>query len=375
MLVVSHQTALWLMISPAVSRSIRRRIRDRLGLSEYLPIEQINDVAASRAHEPTPRLEALTARQALELLDEDRALDLSPEKLQTVHYLVPRGASRRWKEGAKAHQWGGVLPQGSIIQVTKKLGVCSPEFCFLQMAATLNCAQLAQLGMALCGEYYPANTSRGFLDCPILTTPQRILDFLVRFAKSRGSRGGQGIRGFARAKRVARYLVAGARSPLEGSSVILMHVPRSMGGYGFATPALNASVRLSHEAARIFGRASIRPDIRFSRHHLSIECLGKAYHKHPDRDISRELTLRHDGDKVILFAYEQLVCQPQRTELMKTIARYIGKRIREMPPRFASRRAKLLEELFPSGGRKGIDGAQRYPKPVWALPAALATAA
>lgn len=374
MLVVSHQAALWLMISPAVNQRARRRIRESLALDDYRPVEQIKDTGRSTPREHAPELRPITTLRALELW-EGNSTGVSIEMLGTLHFLVPRGTSRRQREGARTHQWSGRLPAGSTIEVAKGISICTPEFCFLQMAATLDCAQLAQLGMALCGAYYPASTQRGFLDCPALTTPERILDFLSRLAKSQHKRGCQGLHGFARATRVARYLVGAARSPLEGSTVIALHFPRSMGGYGFTKPVLNAPVRLSSEAACIFGRTPLRPDIRFAEQHLSVECLGKAYHKHPDRDIRRELALRHDGDKVILLGYEQMASPPQREEALREIAQGVGKRIRALPSRFANRQAELLGTLFPTSARMNPDGSRSYAKPPWALPARLASAA
>lgn len=368
MLVLSHQTALWLLTSPLVNYQIRNDIADQLQLNDYTPLEKEADLTHAKTGGQPPSLKAITPRRAIAFWSVHNRTGVALAQLGTLHFLVPKGSSRRPADGARAHQWSGPLPPNSLIRLTNDLWVCSPEFCFLQMAGQLSDASLALLGMALCGTYFPADCEKGFVDCRAVTTPERIQSFLENTARTRGPRGCQGLRGFARAMRVARRLLKGARSPLEASTVTLMHFPRSRGGYGIGGMALNANLPLSAEASRIFGRPSIRPDIRFPAARLSIECLGKPYHKHPERDIRRELALKHDGDNVVLLTHEQLVKAPQRTEVMHTVARAVHKRVRPLPSRFSPRRTQLLRELFPRPSTRDASGNWKYEQPPWALP-------
>ena len=290
-------------------------------------------------------------------------LGISEIELGRIDLIVRRGTSRKSTSRVRYHSWSGSMPRGAFLRVADGLYLSTPEFCFLQLAGSLPMTDLLLMGMTLCGSYFPADTERGFVDGSPTTNVEKLTTFLANAKRCKG---------IDRARSAAARLVDGARSPMESSLLLVLTLPRTMGGFGLAKPTLNGSVRLSDGARAIFGYPILRPDLLFPEAMLVIEYLGRAFHKDPERDIRRELALRHDGFDVQFVSIGQIMDSRQLYEIVKRVASATGKKMRPASAAIVAKRFALIDRLIPK--RENIlDGeCLRYERTWWALPKCLA---
>lgn len=341
-LFISHASALRMLMSPRLSSLVRyARLAD--------------DDAIALESEPSAIDESVSRLCVL--------LGISEIELGRIDLIVRRGTSRKSTSRVRYHSWSGSMPRGAFLRVADGLYLSTPEFCFLQLAGSLPMTDLLLLGMALCGSYFPADTERGFVDGSPTTSVSKLTAFLADAKRCKG---------VDRARSATAHLVDGARSPMESSLLLVLTLPRTMGGFGLAKPTLNGMVRLSDGARAIFGYPILRPDLLFPGALLIIEYLGRAFHKDPERDIRRELALRHDGFDVQFVSIGQIMDSRQLYEIVKRVASATGKKMRPASAAIVAKRIALIDRLIPKR-ENVLDGeCLRYERTWWALPRCLA---
>lgn len=156
--------------------------------------------------------------------------------------LVSSRSGRGGCELVKTHLCTSALPAGSFVPMGIRghdLWVTSPELTFLQLAADLDTAAAAYVGMALCSCFridafdVSGVVRRDPPDAP-LTSVARIASYLQRAS---------GVRGVARARRALALVRDGALSPPEAGIALSAELRPGLGGFALGEVSLNRAVR------------------------------------------------------------------------------------------------------------------------------------
>lgn len=159
---------------------------------------------------------------------------------EPLHVLVPGGRVANSLEGVARHVRSSALPSGSFLRGGENLLISSPEFCFVQMAASLEFPLLVKLGFELCSLYtVQPNGVVGYWRVLPPTTDTAIKAYLDRCG---------GMRGVVSARKAIRYVATASGSPMETVLACILCLPARMGGYGLPLP------RMNYRIERIRGR-------------------------------------------------------------------------------------------------------------------------
>lgn len=205
---------------------------------------------------------------------------------------------RRSTKRARFHCVQTALPDGALVLVDETtlpdgtslhIALTSPEFCFLQMARSLAWFDLIALGFELCGDYaLVPDAPRGFLPRSSISTPEG----LATFAES-----AHNFTGAKAARKAARQILQGSRSPRETKVCMLAHLPRLQGGMGCKAPLLGQEIEAPDPAARILGTRTFKPDLYWSEYRMAVECSNRAWPSAQER---------LNYDKLVRNAYRML---------------------------------------------------------------------
>lgn len=164
--------------------------------------------------------------------------------------LVPSREKRPRSLYLRPHMWSSRLPHGSLRRIDDDILICSPEFVYLQLAATLDVVELARIGNELCGSY-SLSYGEGFSERIPLTSKKRLADFVNRSKE---------LRGYRRAKRCLRWIADGSASPQETNILLAMCLPQKLGGYALPLPILNKEVRVGKRLSPYVKGNIYKPD-------------------------------------------------------------------------------------------------------------------
>lgn len=212
--------------------------------------------------------------------------------------LTDNRNERRSTKRARFHCVQTALPDGALVLVDETtlpdgtslhIALTSPEFCFLQMARSLAWFDLIALGFELCGGYALApDAPRGFLPRSSISTPED----LAAFAES-----ARNFTGAKAARKAARQILQGSRSPKETKVCMLAHLPRLQGGMGCKAPLLGQEIDAPGPAARILGTRTFKPDLYWPEHRAVIEYSNRTWPSAQER---------LNYDKLVRNAYRML---------------------------------------------------------------------
>lgn len=160
-----------------------------------------------------------------------------------LEVLVSRRLGRRSSRGVVSHLCTSRLPAGSFVCLRMRaldVWVTSPELTFLQLAAELDVARAAYVGMALCSRFRideldASGVVRRELGDSPLTTVSRVRGYLDRAA---------GVRGVGRARRALEHVRDGALSPPEAGIALAAGLPPLLGGHSLGDVFLNQAIRV-----------------------------------------------------------------------------------------------------------------------------------
>lgn len=168
-----------------------------------------------------------------------------------VHVATLRRPGIASSRALRLHHCAGKMPRGSLLRVSPRLLLCSPELVFVQMAAQLSFGALVALGYELCG-CYPSVLRGGRVVRRPLTNPARLRAFCDRVSS---------VKGVKAARAAARFIMAKSASVMETELAAVLSLSKRRGGLGHTGARLNELVELSPGAARIARCAELSCDI------------------------------------------------------------------------------------------------------------------
>ena len=304
-------------------------------------------LAARKGHRFSPsRVEHIPKPNEIVRESKEALSELGLPGLPVVHILVSDAESRRNTQRVQCHVWSGKLPHGSVCRVKRGVYIASPEFCFLQMAPTLDFTHLVELGCELCGLYSTGfnERNRGFADLPEpLTTVDKLCSFLVR---------AKGLYGANIARKAMRFILNRSRSPRESKLAISMALPRRKGGQSCLPIELNYVVPLTGEHRKAAGKGHYKIDAYFPGGMLGFEYYGKDGHTGTVRevkDIRRESILNDKGIAIHVVTKSQAENAQEIIRLAQVVRNARGLRKRTFRLEDVARTQRLLDLLYRSG--------------------------
>lgn len=253
--------------------------------------------------------------------------------------IVGNAEARTSTMRVASHTWTN-LPERSVIDVGEGFFMSTPEFCFLQMAASLSLARLIYLGFELCGTYALAEGGPSITREASLTTRTRIRGFVE---------AAQGAPGRPKALRALRYVLDGSASPMETVLAMMLHLPYNLGGYALESPLLNYRVDVPPSLREIADRGLCRCDLCWPDAKLAVEYDSKRFHSDQVRrksDASRRSTLIALGFTVVTAYPDHVLDSGAFNRLARQLAKLTGKRLRYEDPGFTRKHLELREQLF-----------------------------
>jgi len=259
-----------------------------------------------------------------------------------VHILLGKADMRRRREEMTQHVFTGKTPVGCFFNVDDTLFVCSPEFCFLQMANKLPLGSLVELGYELCGSYSihtagdPNVPARGFHLREPLTSTKRLTMFASRM---------KGVKGHLKAVRALRYVLDGSASPMETKLSILLTLPYRLGGFGLPKPKMNARVDPRKSDRRTGQQAGLRQpgkgyyvcDLFWPDEKVAVEYDSNLFHTgsaHITEDSKKRNALKAMGIGVITVTTQQIYDKREFETVARSLAKDLGKRLVYKNPGF-----------------------------------------
>ena len=215
-----------------------------------------------------------------------------------LELLTANRNERRSTKRARFHCVQTTLPAGALVLVDETtlpddtrlhIALSSPEFCFLQMARSFAWFDLIALGFELCGDYALApDAPRGFLPRSPISTPEGFAAFAASAHNFTGAKA---------ARKAARQILQGSRSPKETKVCMLAHLPRLQGGMGCKAPLLGQEIEAPDPAARILGTRTFKPDLYWPEYRMAVEYSNRAWPSAQER---------LNYDKLVRNAYRML---------------------------------------------------------------------
>lgn len=234
----------------------------------------------------------------VQTLDSALSSGMLADMRKPLDLLTANRNERRSTKRARFHCVQTALPDGALILVDETtlpngtnlhIALASPEFCFLQMARSLAWFDLVALGFELCGDYALApDAPRGFLPRSPISTPDDLLAFATNAHNFTGSKT---------ARRAARQILQGSRSPRETKVCMLAHLPRLQGGMGCKAPLLGQEIEAPDPAARILGARTFKPNLYWPEYRMAVEYSNRAWPSAQER---------LNYDKLVRNAYRML---------------------------------------------------------------------
>ena len=273
-----------------------------------------------------------------------------------VHVLAFSRNNRRVSKFHSTYVWPHALPDGSLLDLGTGAFVSSPEFTFLQIAATHSIIQTVAYGDEICGRYaFDPFNERGLRKRIPLTNKAKLSSYLDSIDAMFPSN----YPGVKKARRALQYIIEESASPMETVDEMLLCLPYKLGGYGLPKPHMNKAITLSPSAARIAKKSVCYGDMCWNKPALiDIEHQGLLDHDEPlkfEEDRQRINGIKAMGYEVIELTNKQVKDFAGFESIAMHLAKRLDKWIYVSKRGGISSRVALRKELFEwnqAGGRK-----------------------
>lgn len=269
---------------------------------------------------------------------------------EPVHILVPSKDCRRTTDVLVFHVRANPVPRNSLYALSKGGFVASPELTFVQCAASESLFDLMRIGAELTGSYgIVVDRSQyedafcGFVKRERLSSVARMQAFLARVPGDRGLR---------KARRALRYIPENCASPMEAALALLLHLPRSLGGYGLPKPHMNYRIDMRRGDWKASGKPYYVCDLYWPDAGLCVEYDSTMFHTQRERiasDSKRRNALAFRGVSVVSVTAKQMFDRGELDKVAFLLAKMLGVRLSLSAPEFRSRQQALRTALLFEG--------------------------
>ena len=313
-------------------------------------VYQTAESIAIYATDPIPRDKIRASAPTTSDLEAARAwLKRKNVDSETIHVLTFSNNAQRHRKGCVCHLTRYVFDAESYLELEPNVYIVDIKLCALQAAADLDLSELVEYYFEICGSYaLETSDETQYRERPALTTVDELRAF---FSQASGYRGSN------KALKALSYVRGGCRSPLETAFVMMLTMPKSMGGLGIHSVQTDYRVPVTKRYAALTRRTVFYLDAYLENSMTDIEYNG-FYHDEPEQqaiDEERRNTLRNMGYVVITVSRHSFFKQSAFRRVMEAI------RIREkiwpgrLPNNFAIQQEALrqfvLRRYFEYGRR------------------------
>ena len=288
--------------------------------------------------------------------------------LTGLDILTCSHANRRKLLDARCHSHSYILPPGSIMSMSRRVAIASPELTFLELASEpgISFEKLIKFGYEICGRYaltpiIKDGAGAGEEDISSLgrdvqetelvqvkprTTKEQIVAFLDEM-ESLNAENPRLPAGIQRARRALKYVIGVVESPIETDIAMLEFAPAHLGGNAIPSPECNALVEVPADMVPIVHRKSFRCDFLWRDTALVLEVNGSGHGNAREmrRDAEKYNALRSLGYNVLLATGEHVYSRKHTDALANQLRGYLGVK----PPRtrynHEGRKTRLRAEL------------------------------
>lgn len=263
------------------------------------------------------------------------------------------------KQRIQVHVMNIDVPPGSYIEHSRNVYLATPAMAFAQIATEASLPRLIRYGFEITGRYaLSPSTPSGCVERAPLTSTTALTDMVNALSTSPHPP-----RGIKLARKAVGYVLGGSRSPREAESLILLTLPKRLGGYGIRQPdALNHRIRPSAAQRRLVSQQYYECDAFWRRDPKKrvpvgggtrgtvLEYDGIQTHPDPDHDKLRRDELKLLGIEMLVLN-DGIIRQVDRMDrFAQRLARALGMRWRQATERdYAERKLALRRELFKNG--------------------------
>lgn len=253
----------------------------------------------------------------------------------SIHVLTFSNNAKRHRKGCICHCTRYTFDAESYLELEPNVYIVDIKLCALEAAADLNLSELVEYYFEICGSYALGTSDETqYRERPALTSVEELRAF---FSEASGYRGSN------KALKALSYVREGCRSPLETAFVMMLTMPKSMGGLAIRAIKTDYPIPVPKRYAALTRRTVFYLDALLENSMTDIEYNG-FYHDEPEQqsiDEERRNTLRNMGYAVITVSRHSFFKQSAFRRVMEAI------RIREKiwPGRLPDNFAILQETL------------------------------
>ena len=186
-------------------------------------VYQTADSLASYAIDPIPMEKIRGSAPTTSDLEAARAwLNRKNVDSESIHVLTFSNNAKRHRKGCICHCTRYMFDAGSYLELEPNVYIVDIKLCALEATADLNLSELVEYYFEICGSYaLETSDETQYRERPALTSIEELRAF---FSKASGYRGSN------KALKALSYVREGCRSPLETAFVMMLTMPKSMGG-------------------------------------------------------------------------------------------------------------------------------------------------
>lgn len=269
---------------------------------------------ASYATDPIPMEKIKVSAPTTSDLEAARAwLNRKNVDSESIHVLTFSNNAKRHRKGCICHCTRYTFDAESYLELEPNVHIVDIKLCALEAAADLNLSELVEYYFEICGSYALGTSDETqYRERPALTSVEELRAF---FSEASGYRGSN------KALKALSYVREGCRSPLETAFVMMLTMPKSMGGLAIRAIKTDYPIPVPKRYAALTRRTVFYLDALLENSMTDIEYNG-FYHDEPEQqsiDEERRNTLRNMGYAVITVSRHSFFKQSAFRRVMEAI--------------------------------------------------------
>lgn len=233
---------------------------------------------------------------------------------ERIHVLTFSNNAKRHRKGCICHCTRYTFDAESYLELEPNVYIVDIKLCALEATADLNLSELVEYYFEICGSYALGTSDETqYRERPALTSVEELRAF---FSEAPGYRGSN------KALKALSYVHEGCRSPLETAFVMMLTMPKSMGGLAIRAIKTDYPIPVPKRYAALTRRTVFYLDALLENSMTDIEYNG-FYHDEPEQqsiDEERRNTLRNMGYAVITVNRHSFFKQSAFKRVMEAIA-------------------------------------------------------